>query len=318
MLAGSILLFFGAKVEFFGMTSKKTANLFYFCSGFRAGEPCGRRSPCAEWGRMMYHVTNETMKKYVKELTVAAVDFPGERYVLLKLTDDAALPEMRPGQFVNVRVDGSAATFLRRPISINYVDRARNELWLLVQMVGEGTRQLGRLGVGDRLDVLFPLGNGFSGVRTAGERVLLVGGGVGVAPLLYYGEWLRARGAVPTFLLGARSAADLMELDEFGRRGGVCVTTEDGSAGERGFVTQHSVLQATRFDRIAVCGPKPMMVAVAKYAAASLTPCEVSLENMMACGLGACLCCVERTVRGNVCVCTEGPVFDTRDLTWEL
>ena len=256
--------------------------------------------------------------KYLKDLAVKAVEHPHERYVLLKLTDQEPLPEMAPGQFVEVKVEGSERTFLRRPISINYVDKANNELWLLIQTVGDGTRKLATLKEGDKLNLLFPLGNGFSDVEKKGEEVLLIGGGVGVAPLLEYGKWLRERGAKPTFLLGARSKADLLELELFRQFGEVFITTEDGSAGEKGFVTQHSVLSNRNFDRISVCGPKPMMVAVAKYAKKNNVKCEVSLENMMACGLGACLCCVEKTVNGNVCVCKEGPVFDVNLLSWDI
>lgn len=94
------------------------------------------------------------------------------------------------------------------------------------------------------------------------------------------------------------------------------ITTEDGSLGERGFVTNHSVLQEQEFDLIQTCGPTPMMKAVAKYARQSDTTCEVSLENLMACGLGACLCCVEKTVDGNLCVCKDGPVFNINKLLW--
>ena len=256
--------------------------------------------------------------KYLKDLTVKAVEHPHERYVLLKLTDKEPLPEMAPGQFVEVKVEGSERTFLRRPISINYVDKANNELWLLIQTVGDGTRKLATLKEGDKLNLLFPLGNGFSDVEKKSEEVLLIGGGVGVAPLLEYGKWLKERGAKPTFLLGARSKADLLELELFRQFGEVFITTEDGSAGEKGFVTQHSVLSNRSFDRISVCGPKPMMVAVAKYAKKNNVKCEVSLENMMACGLGACLCCVEKTVNGNVCVCKEGPVFDVNLLSWDI
>ena len=258
------------------------------------------------------------MKKYVKDLTVAEVSFPHEQYVLLKLTDKEPLPETRPGQFAEVKVEGSPRTFLRRPISINYVDREKNLLWLLIKKVGEGTHKLAELKVGERLNVVFPLGNGFSPVQKVGERVLLVGGGVGVAPMLDYGKYLKEQGANPVFLLGARSKNDLLEMDFFKSIAPVYVTTEDGSEGERGFVTQHSVLTQETFDRISVCGPKPMMVSVARYAKQTATPCEVSLENMMACGLGACLCCVEKTIKGNVCVCKEGPVFDVNDLTWEV
>ena len=151
----------------------------------------------------------------------------------------------------------------------------------------------------------------------AGKRLLLVGGGVGTAPLLYYGMRLRELGGEPTFLLGGKSAKDLLQLDEFEKYGRVFVTTEDGSAGERGFVTQHSVLERETFNRVATCGPKPMMMAVARYAEKAGTECEASLENLMACGLGACLCCVERNNEGhNVCVCKEGPVFNVKQLTW--
>jgi dihydroorotate dehydrogenase electron transfer subunit len=259
------------------------------------------------------------MKKYVLDLTVRSVEQIHERYVLLKLTDSNPLPEMQPGQFVEVRVDGSPATFLRRPISINFVDYERNELWLLVATVGEGTRRIGELNAGDVLNCMLPLGNGFScqSGETASHTHLLVGGGVGVAPLLYLGAQLKQSGVEPTFLLGARTKNDLLMLDEFKKYGRVLVTTEDGSEGERGFVTNHSVLQQERFGLIQCCGPTPMMKAVARYAHQTGTECEVSLENLMACGLGACLCCVEKTTEGNLCVCKEGPVFNIKRLLWQ-
>ena len=182
------------------------------------------------------------MKKYVLDLTVSAVERINEKYVLIRLADDKPLPDMLPGQFVEVRVDNSPTTFLRRPISISFVDRSRNELWLLVAAIGDGTRAMASLAVGSRLNCLLPLGNGFTMPSSASERVLLVGGGVGVAPLLYMGAEMRRCGCEPTFLLGARRSADLLLLDHFRRYGRVFVTTEDGSAGERGFVTNHSVL----------------------------------------------------------------------------
>lgn len=266
------------------------------------------------------------MKKYILDLKVTAVERPHERYVLLKLTDEnAPLPAMLPGQFAQLRVDGSTTTFLRRPISIHFVDVERNEIWFLVQLVGDGTRQLGKLRVGDMLNVVLPLGNGFtlpgtpSSSLSVSERILLVGGGVGAAPLLYAGAWLAKQGCRPTFLIGARSKGDLLQLPLFEQYGDVYVTTEDGSYGEKGFVTQHSLLQREKFTRISTCGPKPMMVSVARYARQTGTPCEVSLENKMACGVGACLCCVEDTAEhGHVCVCTEGPVFNIDDLKWQI
>lgn len=256
------------------------------------------------------------MKKYILDLTVLSVEHLNGRYALLKLTSADKLPEMLPGQFVEVRVDDSPTTFLRRPISINFVAYERNELWLLVAAAGEGTRRLTSLSVGATVNCVLPLGNGFTMPQSASERPLLVGGGVGVAPLLYFGQRIREMGARPTFLLGARSAGDLLLLDQFKAIGDVYVTTEDGSLGEKGFVTNHSILQKESFTRISTCGPKPMMVAVARFAQKANTACEASLENMMACGLGACLCCVEKTTKGNLCVCKAGPVFDVRELLW--
>ena len=268
------------------------------------------------------------MKKYILDLTVVSVERVHERYVLIKLTDKVSLPPMLPGQFVEVRVDGSAGTFLRRPISINFVDIVANELWLLVACVGDGTRKLAQLKAGDTLNCVLPLGNGFTipNGKTTGQAVLLTGGGVGVAPLLYLGKTLKELGIEPTFLLGARSAKDLLMLSEFEKYGRVLVTTEDGSMGEKGFVTNHSVLQQEHFDLIQVCGPTPMMKAVARYAREKGIECEVSLENLMACGLGACLCCVEKvradedastTVATNACVCKDGPVFNINRLLWQ-
>ena len=237
------------------------------------------------------------------------------RSTLLRLRAGQALPETVPGQFAQVRVDGSPSTYLRRPISLHDVRAQQREIDLLVQQVGEGTRHLAKAQVGDIINVMLPLGNGFT-LPDAGERVLLTGGGIGIAPLYYFAKVLNEKGIHPAMLLGGKSKADLIRLEDYQRLGETFVTTEDGSLGEKGFVTQHSVWGRQRFDKIYVCGPKPMMKAVARLAAEQDTWCEVSLENLMACGLGACLCCVEDTVDGHVCVCKEGPVFNTRRLKW--
>lgn len=258
------------------------------------------------------------MKKACLDLTVSSIDHLNEKYVLIKLTSQDAMPPMAPGQFVEVKVDKSPNTFLRRPISIHNFDAETNELWLLVARIGDGTRQMGELHVGDTLNCVLPLGNGFTMPDTADKRLLLVGGGVGVAPLLYFGAEIKKMGGRPSFLLGARTKTDLLQLELFEALGDVYVTTEDGSYGERGFVTNHSVLQTTHFDQISCCGPKPMMKAVAAYATKHDVSCEVSLENMMACGLGACLCCVEKTIEGNLCVCKDGPVLNIKKLLWQV
>ena len=258
------------------------------------------------------------MRKYVLDLRVTSAVALSERYLLLTATNPAGrLPEMCPGQFAQLRVDDSRETFLRRPISLHSVDYERDELSFLIQKVGPGTASFWRKEAGSTLNAILPLGRGFTMPKSQEHRLLLVGGGVGIAPLLFMGEELRRRGVCPTFLLGARTASDLLRLDAYRALGDVYVTTEDGSEGETGFVTHHSVLRSERFDSIAVCGPKPMMMAMASYAKERHIPCEVSLENMMACGLGACLCCVEETVVGNVCVCKEGPVFDVERLKWK-
>lgn len=260
------------------------------------------------------------MKKYINDWTVSQNIRLNENYCLLKLRlTESDLPEILPGQFVQVRVDDSPGTFLRRPLSIHYVDRSKNELWLLIQLVGDGTRQLSTLQEGDLLNMMYPLGNSFSMPSGSKEmKLLLVGGGVGIAPLLQLGVSLKEQGYRPIFLLGARSENDLLQLIEFQRVGKVHITTENGLLGEKGFVTNHSVLTKEKFDFIYTCGPNPMMHAVAAYAKKMNIPCEASLENTMACGIGACLCCVEKTVKGNTCVCTEGPVFNTNDLLWQI
>ena len=237
------------------------------------------------------------------------------RSVLLRLRAERALPSITPGQFVQVRVDDSPSTYLRRPISIHDVDFRKNEISLLVQQVGEGTRHLAAAKMGDTINMVLPLGNGFS-MPEKGDRCLLVGGGIGIAPLYYFAKVLNEKGIRPTLLLGGKTELDLLRLADYQKLGETFVTTEDGSLGEKGFVTMHSVWQKQTFEKIFVCGPQPMMKAVAKLAAEKDVWCEVSLENLMACGLGACLCCVEDTVDGHMCVCKEGPVFNTRRLKW--
>lgn len=258
------------------------------------------------------------MKKFILDLRVTENIRLHDRYVLLKMTHENTLPDMIPGQFAQIRVDGSPTTYLRRPISINYVDKEKNEVWFLVQIVGDGSRKLSEAQVGSFVNVVLPLGNGFTVVKDADSRYLLVGGGVGTAPMLFLGKWLKDCGIKPDFLLGARTINDLLQLESFKALGEVYATTEDGSYGEKGFVTQHSILKQKNYDHICTCGPKPMMVSVAKYAKESSIDCEVSLENTMACGIGACLCCVENTKEGNLCVCKEGPVFNINRLLWQI
>lgn len=256
------------------------------------------------------------MKKHLLDLTIAENRFVGENHILMKLTSNEVLPPVLPGQFVEVRIDHTPSVFLRRPISINFVDYQKNELWLLVQLVGDGTRYLAQMKAGDIVNVIMPLGNGFSTPANARDRILLVGGGVGIAPLLMLGAELKRGGFQVDFLLGARAESGLLLLEEFRKYGNLYITTEDGSVGEKGFVTNHSILRKECYARIYTCGPTPMMKSVAAFAKSANVDCEVSLENKMACGLGACLCCVTDTSAGHKCVCSDGPVFNIKDLKW--
>lgn len=138
-----------------------------------------------------------------------------------------------------------------------------------------------------------------------------------MAPFILLGRKLKQQGVDITFLLGARTKEEVLLTEEFEKLGKVLVTTEDGTMGETGLVTQHSVFTGDlTFNKIYTCGPNPMMKAVARLAEEKGVPCEASLENMMACGFGACLCCVTETIHGNKRVCTEGPVFNTKELVW--
>lgn len=255
------------------------------------------------------------MKKYLLDFEIIENDRLSPNYSVLKIKPKQAdMPDIVPGQFVEIEIPNSKSTFLRRPISVNFVDYEKNILWLLVRKAGNGTSLLLDMRNGESLNLLLPLGNGFS--IYPGEDMLLIGGGVGVAPLLYLGRIAKEKGANVKFLLGARSKNDLLELEEFMEIGEVYVSTESGDYGEKGFVTQNSILDKIGSCYISCCGPMPMMKAVAQIAKQKHLDCEVSLENTMACGLGACLCCVEDTVDGNVCVCKEGPVFNIKRLKW--
>lgn len=238
-------------------------------------------------------------------------------YFILRLSINQEIGDIKPGQFVQVRVDDSRSTFLRRPISVYDVDNSENSIHLLIKIAGEGTLALSHLKPGSRVNLLMPLGNSFT-IPPEGSRSLLVGGGVGVAPLYLLGKMLKERGLSFNYLLGYRSSSQVIEQSKFRELADLHITTEDGTEGVKGVVTDHPLFGADGFTNIFCCGPDPMMRAVAALAFSKGIDCEVSLENMMACGIGVCLCCVEPTVRGNVNTCTEGPVFNIKELKWQI
>jgi len=255
------------------------------------------------------------MAKRIEDLKVIENKRLSNDFFVLELSGNDKLPDFKPGQFAQVRVDGSPETFLRRPISIHDVDYGRNTFKLLIQVAGKGTKILSRLSNGDFLNLIYPLGNSF-GLPGKSEKVLLVGGGCGVAPLLFLGKYLKSSGYMLDILLGFRNSERIIEFEEYLEIGKVFLTTEDGSRGEKGFITNHSVFSNGRYDKIYCCGPESMMRAIAGYCKKNNIACEVSLENLMACGIGACLCCIVDTVKGNLCSCIDGPVFNINELKW--
>ncbi|HRY32763.1 MAG TPA: dihydroorotate dehydrogenase electron transfer subunit [Bacteroidales bacterium] len=238
-------------------------------------------------------------------------------YHRLDFTAPSPLPECEPGQFAELLVPPGPGVFLRRPFSIHAVDYKDNTISFLIKLVGEGTRRLAGILPGTVINTVYPLGRGF----TMPEKgpVLLVGGGCGIAPLLFLSARLKAGGFRTDCLLGGRTEKDIIETADFERNGAVFITTEDGSLGEKGLVTAHSLFdRPLPYTMVYACGPEAMLRAVAMLAMKASVPCEVSLENTMACGVGVCLCCVVPTTEGNQCVCTEGPVFNINRLSgWD-
>ncbi|MGQ1946615.1 dihydroorotate dehydrogenase electron transfer subunit [Geofilum sp. OHC36d9] len=253
--------------------------------------------------------------KYQHDFTVVDNERQTHDFVVLTLQASQILPEILPGQFAEVLAPHPQA-YLRRPLSIHDVDYEKKQIKLLIQEVGKGTESLTKLEIGNRVNMIYPLGKGYD--LPDSKRVLLVGGGCGVAPLLYLGRYLKKNGIMPRFLIGTRTKSALVRLDAYRELGDVMVTTEDGSYGTKGFVINHPVMRTQQpdFDWIYTCGPEAMMRILAKYATNHQLTCQVSLENHMACGIGACLCCVTNTRDGHKCTCTDGPVFDSKYLLW--
>jgi dihydroorotate dehydrogenase electron transfer subunit len=230
-------------------------------------------------------------------------------------------PHVQPGQFAHVRVLPMPDALLRRPFSIYQV--AGDIISILYKAVGKGTEVLSRMQPGEELNAIGPLGHGFTVPRPGGETPLLVAGGYGMAAMYLLAQRSPQKGIV---FVGGRRRVDILCEDEFRALGWeVRVTTEDGSHGERGLVTAPLLAELSRGAagrKLFACGPTPMLRAVGKIAADSNVPAELSMDEHMCCGVGVCLTCVipiktddgweyQRT-------CTEGPVFDSRQIVWEV
>ena len=212
-----------------------------------------------------------------------------------------------PGQFVNIKLDG---LFLRRPISV--CDLGEGTVTIIYKAVGKGTEQMSRMNPGEKLDVLTGLGNGYD-LTVAGERPVLLGGGVGVPPMYLLAKQLIAHGKKVTVILGFNTQTEIFYEKEFQALGAdVIVTTVDGSRGVRGFVTD--ALKMLDYTYFYTCGPEPMLKAVYK---ASVTSGQMSFEKRMGCGFGACMGCSCKTITGYKRICKEGPVMRKEEILWE-
>lgn len=214
-----------------------------------------------------------------------------------------------PGQFANLAIRGK---FLRRPISV--CDYDGGSLTLLYDVVGEGTAEMSKMQAGETLDLLTGLGNGFN-TEVNCRKPVLIGGGIGVAPLLNLALTLRRSGVEPTVVLGFNTAADVVLEDTFKDLDfNTIVTTADGTYGIKGFVTDALRGKDMVYDYFYACGPLPMMRALCKELPIDG---QLSLDERMACGFGICMCCSLETRNGARRICKDGPVFYKDDLIWK-
>ena len=244
------------------------------------------------------------MKKQTQFTILENTPLTASVYRMVLRGDTSAITA--PGQFVNIALDGK---FLRRPISV--CDYDSDTLTLIYKVVGSGTAQLASMN-GGRLDILTGLGNGYD-LSVAGDNPVLIGGGAGVPPMYRLAKDLTALGKTVSVILGFNTASEIFLREEFEALGcRVTVTTADGSVGLRGFVTD--ALKDMDYSYFYACGPEPMLKAVYK---ASKTPGQMSFEERMGCGFGACMGCSCKTLTGYKRICKDGPVMKKEEIQWE-
>ena len=267
------------------------------------------------------------------------------------------VPSFKPGQFIMLRITEQVDPLLRRPFGVYRIlgSRVRGQgsrdkgqgIEILYKVVGKGTRLMTGLKLGDKLDILGPLGNGFplkdkgQGAGVKGKEIIMIAGGIGIAPFYLLGAGVKGQGARVKLLFGGKSKDDLPGLEDFkSLKIDMEISTDDGSVGKKGLVTDLLMSELRTLNSelrtVYACGPKEMLKEVARIAEKADAPCYVSLDNVMACGIGACLGCAIKTVRSSEfgvksknsqlstlnsqhykMVCKEGPVFDAREIEWE-
>jgi dihydroorotate dehydrogenase electron transfer subunit len=244
----------------------------------------------------------------------------GEGYYRMALRSHRIVKDARPGQFVHIRIGSGYEPLLRRPLSIHSLDD-KETFSVLYQVAGKGTAVLAEKKTGQDLDVIGPAGNGFEWPKGI-KRLILVGGGIGVAPLLLAAQEGLRRKLEVIVLIGAKSKDCLLGVSDFKSIGCAVETiTDDGGSGREGYVTD--LVEEAIVDRgtgpasILACGPKPMLRRAAVTAGLYEVPCQVSLEESMACGVGMCFGCAVETINGYKRVCADGPVFSAGEIIWD-
>lgn len=247
----------------------------------------------------------------------------GPEHFLMKIHAPELARLAKPGQFVHIRVSDVMDPLLRRPISLHEIDGDGGTITLLYQVVGRGTELLSQVPAGAEVDVMGPLGNGFW-IPEEVKKAVVVGGGIGIAPMLPLVEELKNKGIEQTVLLGGRNAEYIAGLENFKALGVTVETaTDDGSLGRKGFVTDlvEDIIAMDRPDYFFACGPNPMLKQLIKVTEKHGVPGQVSLEERMGCGVGACLACVCKVkVKTDEAgwdykkVCVDGPVFEASEV----
>ena len=241
------------------------------------------------------------------QMTIMSNEKIAENTYEMKLSG-TGIKESLPGQFINIKLDGY---YLRRPISISHQDG--DVLTIVYKVAGNGTEEMTKYESGRVLDILMPLGNGYD-ISKSGKHPLIIGGGAGVSPMFGLGKALKSSGAEPVALLGFNSKDEIYYANKFEEAGiKTVITTADGSAGTKGFVT--GCIKDIEFDCFYACGPNPMLQALDNIIEKNIQG-WMSFEERMGCGFGACMGCSCKTKNGNKRVCKDGPVFERAEVIW--
>jgi len=269
------------------------------------------------------------VKIFLKEKIVSDPDI-----YLMGLSASLIASEAKSGQFIHIKCNTNDNPLLRRPISIHKIDKDKGEIFILFQVKGKGTKILSERETGEYLDVIGPIGNGFK-LFSESQKVMIIGGGIGIAPLLAIAEESILKGKEVKVLIGAANKKMILGEKHFETLGvEICIATEDGSYQYKGLVTDltEKIISEWLPDQIFACGPKPKLQKVAQIAENKNINCQVSLEERMGCGIGACLGCVckiktketddfksnqNQTNYTYKRVCVDGPVFNASEVIWD-